>query len=206
MDPARLAAASKGFFLGGSLIVAIGAQNAFVLRQGLARRHVFVTALVSTLSDMFLIALGVGGLGAVIAGNNLLKGIATWGGFVFLTFYGLRAFRSAVQAEGVKLDQREESGSDLRKTALAALAFSLLNPHAILDTVVVIGSVGAQVPAGERWWFGGGAMAASLAWFFGLAYGATRLTPLFRKRRAARTLDVFVGVIMWGIAISLIWE
>lgn len=205
MDLAILTTISKGFFLGGSLIVAIGAQNAFVLRQGLAQRHVFVTALVSALSDIVLIALGVGGVGALIAGNELLKGIATWGGFAFLVVYGLRAFRSAARAEGLKLDQDEDSGSGLRKTVFAALAFSLLNPHAILDTVVLIGSVGAQYPAAGRWWFGGGAMAASVVWFFGLAYGATRLTPVFQKPRAGQALDVLIGMVMWGIAVSLVW-
>jgi L-lysine exporter family protein LysE/ArgO len=201
----------RGFGLGAGLIIAIGAQNAFVLRQGLKRRRPFLTALVSTLGDMTLIALGVAGLGSIIAGSDLLTTVARWGGALFLLAFGLRSFRSALKPAALELDKADlplpdEATPSVRATILTALGFSLLNPHVYLDTVVILGSLGAGYPPGERASFALGAMTASTLWFFGLAYGAAQLTPLFRRPSTWRALDVIIGVIMWTIAFSLVAE
>ncbi len=195
----------QGFGLGAGLIIAIGAQNAFVLRQGLKRQHLFVTASISTLCDAILILLGVGGLGAVIASIPALTIIATWGGALFLLFFGLRSFRSAMVKSALDAGKASAQPVHPGGAILAVLAFSLLNPHVYLDTVVLVGSVGAHYQANERVSFALGAMLASCTWFFGLAYGAAWLAPLFQRPLAWRILDSIVGCIMWTIAASLIW-
>lgn len=192
----------QGFGLGAGLIIAIGAQNAFVLRQGLVRRHVFATAGVCAACDVALILLGVAGLGTLISEVWVLAEIARWGGSAFLLFYGALSFRSSLRPGRLEADRDTPSG-DLRAAALTALALSLLNPHVYLDTVVLVGSVGAQHPAEERAAFALGASAASVGWFFGLAYGAAWLAPLFRRPAAWRLLDALVGCVMWAIAVSL---
>lgn len=201
LDPPTIV---KGFFLSATLIIAIGAQNAFVLRQGLTRRHVFATALVCSLSDAFLISLGVAGAGAVFASSPLLTAIATWGGAIFLVVYGLRSFWSALRPNSLKAARGDSQPQTLRATILAALAFSYLNPHVYLDTVVLLGSIGANFPAVERPLFAIGAMSASFVWFFSLAYGAAWLAPLFRRPIVWQVLDVLIGLIMWAIAASLL--
>ena len=186
--------------MGAGLIVAIGAQNAFVLRQGLQKRQVFITALVCVLCDAALIVLGVAGFGTLVSSSALLSAVAAWGGAVFLFVYGARAFRSGgLEAErGPTLTRRE--------AVLSTLAVSLLNPHVYLDTVVLLGSVGGQFRGAARAAFVAGAVTASTVWFFGLAYGAARLEPLFRRPLAWRVLDVVIGIVMWSIAASLVRE
>ena len=196
----------QGFGLGAGLIIAIGAQNAFVLQQGLKRQHVLATALVCTLCDALLIVLGVAGLGVLIAQNPLLTAIATWGGVLFLFFYGLRSFWSALRPGVLDAEQSRLEGATLRATVLAVLGVSLLNPHVYLDTVVLVGSVGGRYPPVERLAFAIGAICASLSWFFGLAYGSAGLAPLFRRRRAWQLLDIGVGCVMWMIAGSLAFQ
>lgn len=196
----------QGFALMASLIVAIGAQNAFVLQQGLRRVHVFATAFICTLCDCILIALGVGGVGALIARIPLLSAIATWGGVLFLLFYGARSFRSAFQNSSMDAEKMSTLAPTLRATVLAVLAVSLLNPHVYLDTLVLVGSVGSHFPPDERAAFAVGAMLASTTWFFGLAYGAALLTPLFKRPVTWRILDAAVGCVMWIIAASLAWS
>ncbi|KAA3644588.1 MAG: amino acid transporter [Chloroflexi bacterium] len=194
----------RGFVLSATLIVAIGAQNAFVLRQGLTRRHVFATALVCAMSDAFLISVGVAGAGAFFASSPLLTTIATWGGAIFLFVYGLRSFWSALRPNSLEAAQGDGQPQTLRSTILAALAFSYLNPHVYLDTVVLLGSIGAGFSAAERPLFALGAMSASFVWFFGLAYGAAWLAPLFRRPIVWQILDGLIGLIMWAIAASLL--
>ncbi|HEX4203104.1 MAG TPA: LysE/ArgO family amino acid transporter [Ktedonobacteraceae bacterium] len=195
----------QGFGLGASLIIAIGAQNAFVLRQGLKKQHVLVVASLCTLCDAVLIALGVGGLGTIITALPILTIVATWGGAIFLLVYGFRSFRAAMVSEKLDTHDTSTQPARLRDTVLAVLAFSLLNPHVYLDTVVLIGSIGAHYHSAGRLFFGLGALLASFCWFFSLAYGARWLAPLFRHPLAWKILDGVVGCIMWFIAASLIW-
>jgi L-lysine exporter family protein LysE/ArgO len=194
----------QGLGLGAGLIIAIGAQNAYVLRQGLLRQHVFAIASICTLCDMILISLGVGGLGALISGAPLWLNLAAWGGAAFLLAYGARSFHSALHPSTLDAGENSPSPAGRREAVLAALAFSLLNPHVYLDTVVLVGSIGAQHPLPERPFFAMGAMTASVLWFYGLAYGAAWLAPLFRRPAAWRILDFVIGGIMWAIAASLI--
>ncbi len=197
-----LASFLAGFLVGGGLIVAIGAQNAFVLRQGLVRRHVFPVALFCALSDAVLIFLGVGGLGALVVASPALLMLATWGGAAFLIGYGLLAFRRALQPAAMQAAGGDDAGLGAALSACAA--FTFLNPHVWLDTVVLVGSISATHGPAGRWMFGAGAAMASFVWFFGLAYGARLLAPLFAKPAAWRVLDILIGCVMWAIAATLV--
>lgn len=188
--------------MGAGLIIAIGAQNAFVLRQGLRRQHAFTAALVCFVCDAALIALGVAGFGQVVSSTPVLTALAAWGGAAFLFVYGLRAFRSASRAQGLEVTAGEALSRS--NVVLATLAVSLLNPHVYLDTVVLLGGIGGQFVGSARTMFGLGAATASAVWFFGLASGAARLAPLFRRPLAWRVLDALIGVVMWSIAASLV--
>lgn len=197
----------QGFALGASLIIAIGAQNAFVLRQGLKRQYMFAIAGISALCDAVLILLGIGGLGAVITGNPALTALATWGGAAFLFFYGGRAFKSAARPAAMHVNNTgSRPAGSLTGAVMAAFGFSLLNPNVYLDTVVLIGSLGARYPAEPRLFFGTGAILASFIWFFSLAYGAAWLSPMFQRPVVWRILDLIIGGVMWAIAASLLWE
>lgn len=198
----------QGFGLGTGLIIAIGAQNAFVLRQGLKRQRLFVTASLCTCCDIILICFGVGGLGTIITTIPLLTIVATWGGVLFLLYYGWHSFRSMATSGSMNIEiEKNHRNPSLSETIVTILAFSLLNPHAFLDTVVLIGSIGSHyVTIGNRWSFALGAMGASLTWFFSLAYGAAWLAPYFRHTLTWTLLDGFIGCVMWIIAGSLIWS
>lgn len=195
----------KGFTLGASLIIAIGSQNAFVLRQGLRKEHVFVICTICFLCDAMLILLGVGGFGKLVASSASLMMIARWGGAIFLFCYGVRSFRAACKNDVLSIDDNNSNASGLTWAIATTFALTLLNPHVYLDTVVLLGSIAGQFPEAERLLFAAGAAAASMAWFYGLGYGARVLTPLFRKQVAWKVLDVVIGFIMFGIAASLIW-
>lgn len=196
----------EGFGLGAGLIVAIGAQNAFVLRQGLKHEHVFTVAGLCFLIDVVLIALGAGGFASLIAGIAGATDVIAWAGAVFLFVYGLRAFHGAIKPGTLEARNARTTGGSLRAAALTALALSLLNPHVYLDTVVLIGGLAAQYEPRPRAAFALGAMAASLVWFFGLGYGAGKLAPVFAKPNAWRLLDIAIGCVMWAIAAGLLWE
>jgi L-lysine exporter family protein LysE/ArgO len=155
-----------------------------------------VTASISTLCDAILILLGVGGPGTVIANIPALTAIATWGGALFLLFFGLRSFRSAMVNSALDTGKASAQPVSPDSTMLAVLAFSILNPHVYLDTVVLVGSVGAHYRSNERVSFALGAILASCTWFFGLTYGAAWLAPLFRRPLAWQILDIAVGCIM----------
>lgn len=191
-----------GFLLGASLIIAIGSQNAFVLRLGLQRQHVFPVALVCALSDALLILAGVAGMGVLVKQHAGLLDIITWGGFVFLAIYGLQAFLRALKKE--QMSSAKDERMSLRKALLTVLAFTYLNPHVYLDTVVLVGGLSAQWQGMDKSAFTIGAILSSFAWFFALGYGARILTPLFEKPIAWRVLDLMIGTIMWLIAYSLI--
>ena len=199
---ANVAPLLQGFVLGGSLIIAIGAQNAFLLRLGLQRQHVLPIVLLCAVSDALLIAAGVAGMGALVKQSPLLLTLITWGGFGFLAVYGLQAFLRAFRSEEMHVGKGKEIG--LRKAVLTVLAFTYLNPHVYLDTVLLVGSLSAQWPGAQQWVFGIGAIIASFVWFFALGYGARILTPLFEKVIAWRILDFFIGAVMWSIALSLL--
>lgn len=188
--------------MGGGLIVAIGAQNAFVLTQGVRRNHHLAVALLCTLCDAVLIGLGVTGVGTMVASNPTLGTIAAWGGAAFLIWYGLGAFRAALS--GGSLETDGEAGRPLRHTLMLTLAVTLLNPHVYLDTIVLMGSVSGQFPVPERYVFGMGAVTASFAWFLALSLGGQVLAPVFRRDFTWRVLDGLVCLTMWTIAATLI--
>ncbi|MEM9434867.1 MAG: LysE/ArgO family amino acid transporter [Pseudomonadota bacterium] len=197
-----LTAAFAGFSLGLSLILAIGAQNAFVLRQGIRKAHVFWVCLTCAVSDAILIVLGVSGFGALSEMAPWIGDVMRWGGAIFLFVYGAMAFwRAATQTGGLEAAQTD--GGPLGATVLTCLALTWLNPHVYLDTVVLLGSIAAQYE-GQRLEFGLGAVTASFTFFFSLGYGAQLLAPAFANPNAWRVLDVIVGVVMWSIAIGLI--
>ncbi|TDB37796.1 MAG: amino acid transporter [Actinobacteria bacterium] len=200
-----LGVAASGFGFGAGLIIAIGAQNAFVLRQGLLRRYVFEVALTCALVDAALISAGAGGVGALVAAHPTVTAVAAWGGVAFLGLYGARSFHSAIRPRALTAEQAGAQPDETSRAAViaATLAVSLLNPHVYLDTVVLLGSVSAQYAADARIFFALGAMCASFVWFFSLAYGARLLAPLFARPVAWRVLDVLVGCVMWWIAGSL---
>ena len=196
--------AGAGFALGASLIVAIGAQNAFVLRQGIRREHVLPVAAICVVVDATLISLGVAGFGAIVERVPQLLAVTAWGGAAFLGVHGALSLRSALKPHALRADEARPSGRSLSAVVATALAVSLLNPHVYLDTVVLLGSVASQYPAGLRPSFALGAMTASATWFFGLGFGARVLAPLFARPVAWRVLDLLIAAIMWAIAGSLV--
>lgn len=193
-------AAIAGFVLGFSLILAIGAQNAFVLRQGLRRMHVLPVVLVCAISDAALIAAGVAGFGALA---QAVPGLEFWMrlfGATFLIWYGARTLLSAWR--GGQALMAGEGTQSLRAAVLTCLAFTWLNPHVYLDTVVLLGAVSAQYD--DRLAFALGAMTASFVFFFSLGYGARALAPVFARPSAWRVLDLVIGLTMWAIAAKLL--
>lgn len=194
--------AIAGFLSGAALIVAIGAQNAFVLRQGLRREHVLPVVMVCALADALLIAAGIAGLGALIQSIPVLLDVTWLGGAAFLLWYGYSAARRALKANQMMPDEGRETS--LSAALATCLAFTFLNPHVYLDTVILVGSLANQAGENGRWPFGAGAMAASFTWFISLGYGARLLAPLFKKVIAWRVLDSLVAVTMFGLGLSLL--
>jgi len=193
--------ALAGFLTGLSLIVAIGAQNAYVLRLGLARNHVGVAVAICAGADALLIALGVGGLGAIVqAHGDVLTAIALIGG-AYLLWFAFRSFRSALHPDVLLPSQQEPQA--VARVALAVLGFTFLNPHVYLDTILLVGTIGASFGA-DRWWFALGAAIASVVWFSGLGFGARLLSPLMARPVTWRVLDAAIGVVMLTIAIVLV--
>lgn len=191
----------KGFGVSGGLIVAIGAQNAFVIRQGLRRQHLLLTALLCALIDSILILLGVTGFGHFLSSFPLFFKWASWLSIIFLGVYGALSFKSALIEK--KLNLSEQGDLSLKKTFFLLLALGLLNPHVYLDTVILLGSIASQQPTHEQLTFALGAMSASFAWFFSIVYGAKFLAPFFQKKNSWRILDCLIGCTMWGIALTL---
>ncbi len=196
-----LTALAAGFVLGGSLIIAIGAQNAFILRQGLLKRHVLPLALFCAVSDATLILAGVAGFGQAIKAAPTLLEVVRWGGAGFLVWYGLTAFRRAFSASA--MEAAEATDLTLRAAILQCAAFTWLNPHVYLDTVVLVGGISTTF-GDNRWWYALGAVVASFVWFFSLACGARLLTPLFRKPQAWKVLDIGIGCVMWLLAAKIL--
>ncbi|CUR67739.1 LysE/ArgO family amino acid transporter [Achromobacter xylosoxidans] len=192
-----------GFFLSLSLILAIGAQNAFVLRQGLRQEHVFAVCLVCAVSDAILIAAGVAGFSLASHALPWLEPVLRYGGALFLLAYAARSLRSALRNHG-SLTPSGRQAAGLGATLATCLAFTWLNPHVYLDTVVLLGSISSQYE-GHKAAFALGAMAASFTFFFTLGFGARLLRPVFASQTAWRVLDVLVGIAMLAIALKLVW-
>ncbi|AJE46250.1 LysE/ArgO family amino acid transporter [Celeribacter indicus] len=191
-----------GFFTGLGLIVAIGAQNAFVLRQGLRRAHVPAVVLTCALSDALLICVGVFASARIAQAVPPALPLMRWGGAAFLLLYGARAARSAWRGGG-HLEAARSEGQSLHAALLTCLALTWLNPHVYLDTVVLLGAVSTKFPQ-ARPAFAAGAMTASLAFFLALGYGARLLAPVFARDTAWRLLDAGVALVMWTIALGLV--
>lgn len=202
MSTLLLPAFTKGFVLSAGLIVAIGAQNMFVLRQGLKREHVGPIVLFCATADAVLIVAGVNGLGAAL---NLIPGLSlglSLGGAAFLSWYGIQALRRATHPAMLVVDDRPSIA--LGAALAGATAFTFLNPHVYIDTVMLMGAVGASLPPAQRPAFMIGAVTASLTWFATLGYGARLIAPLFARPAAWRVLDLSVGVMMLALAASLL--
>ncbi len=197
-----LATFLSGFGTGAGLIIAIGAQNAFVLRQGLLRQFVLPVVLVCIFGDVLCISAGVAGMGAIVAANAWLPELFRWAGACFLIVYGLMAARRAATG-GSALQASANTAASLAKALAACLAFTFLNPHVYLDTVVLLGSIAAQYGEG-RWIFAAGAIAASVIWFAALGFGARLLQPVFENPKAWRILDGLIAAVMWTIAATLV--
>lgn len=184
--------------------MAIGPQNAFVLRQGLQRQHALLAALACSVADSLLISIGVLGVGRLLASNPLFIAIGTLAGATFLIWYGWRSFMAARQPNVLEISGTATSTPN--KIISTALAFSLLNPHALLDTVMLIGGASAGLDSAARTTFLMGTIVASWLWFFGLALAGNKLAPVMTNPRAWQILDILIGVMMWSIATGLLWN
>lgn len=191
-----------GLVAGFIFTVAIGAQNAFVLRQGLRREHLLPIALICSLADLVLIGAGIAGLGALLQQHPHLMILLRFSGAVFLLAYAAHAFRRA--CAGPAEVSGATKATSLRVALLSCLGFTFLNPQVYLDTVIILGTLGNQHGEEGRWIFGAGAITASVLWFFGLAYGARRLLPLFRHPGAWRLLDTLIAIMMLALAVGLL--
>jgi L-lysine exporter family protein LysE/ArgO len=200
-----LSAFTTGFALGATLIMAIGAQNAFVLRQGLRREHVLLIVLFCALADLLLISAGVAGVARVLGSEPGLTLALTVAGTLFLAWYGIRALARARKSSALHAAEGAQR-IPVRLVLAQAAGFTFLNPHVYLDTVLLMGSIGARQPSDMRMWFVGGAAAASGAWFTSLGFGARLLRPVFQTPRAWQILDTLVGLTMLALAASLAWK
>jgi L-lysine exporter family protein LysE/ArgO len=191
-----------GFFTGLSLIIAIGAQNAFVIRQGLTKRYVFTVVAICTIIDASLIALGIGGLGAAIGSLPWLLEVIRWFGVAYLTWFGIKSLISATKNQ--TLDAAGVESKSAGKVITTVLAMSLLNPHVYLDTVIFVGGVGNTF-GDNRWFFAYGAMLASLVWFTSIGYGAKAASRFMSKPVFWKVLDGIIAVVMFTLAITLVF-
>jgi L-lysine exporter family protein LysE/ArgO len=194
-----------GLGAGAGLIVAIGAQNAFVLRKGLQRRFVGSVVLVCVLADVALILLGVAGMGLAVQKQPGLLQLLRFAGAAFLAAYGALAARRALRGES-GLQPAGDGAAGRGRVVLACLGFTLLNPHVYLDTVVLLGSLSTHYDGPGAWSFAAGACSASLLWFTALGYGARALLPVFRSPVAWRAFDVLVALLMFALAALLLWQ
>ncbi|TOG86064.1 amino acid transporter [Vibrio parahaemolyticus] len=194
----------QGFSFGAATIIPIGAQNAYVLNQGIKRNHHLTTATLCSFLDIFFISLGVFGGGAILASNALLLTSITFGGIAFLLYYGFLSLKSAFSTQ----PDESEPGSDSiirgkRAVILGALAVTVLNPHLYLDTIVILGSIGGKFEGYDRVSFAAGTIMASFVWFYSLSIGAAKLAPLLSQPKVKKGIDIAVGIVMFVIAISL---
>ncbi|MEU4416708.1 LysE/ArgO family amino acid transporter [Nocardia salmonicida] len=196
-------AALSGLGFGLSLIVAIGAQNAFVLRQGVRGQHVLPVIAVCAVSDIVLIGAGVAGFGTVVESFPAVLTVARYAGAAFLIGYALSAARRALGSSSLIAEAAGASVA-VGASVLTCLALTWLNPHVYLDTLVLLGSFASTYATPDRWFLAGGAMLASVLWFAALGYGARRLGPLFARPIAWRVLDSLIAVVMLALALGLL--
>jgi L-lysine exporter family protein LysE/ArgO len=196
-----LDSSAAGLVTGLTLIVAIGAQNAFVLRQGLAREHVAVVVGICAISDLVLIVAGVAGIGTIVERAGWVIDAIRWFGVAFLVAYGVRSLVKARHSGALSAGAPDPLS--LRAAVVTATALTWLNPHVYLDTVLLLGSIANTHGGDGRWWFAVGAGLASVLWFSGLGFGARLLSPLLALPRAWQVLDVLIGLTMLGIAVLL---
>ena len=189
-----------GFFTGLSLIVAIGAQNAFVIRQGLLRSHVLLVVIVCSVSDALLIVLGTGGLGKIVQSNPNLLTFIRWFGVFYLTWFGIKSLRSAFKENQLLATGQAEIS--WKRILTTVLALTYLNPHVYLDTVIFVGSIANQFE-GDKWFFALGASIASVVWFSTIGFGARAASHLMSKPIFWRILDISIALIMFSIALTL---
>ena len=196
--------ALAGFFLGAGLIIAIGAQNALVLKLGIIKHHVFTVVIICALSDAILIVAGVGGFGTLVQSSPGLIKWVTILGSGFLIVYGALAFRRSFQLHS--LQTSDVGRPSLTKTIATVLGLTFLNPHVYLDTVVLLGGLSARYAGNAQLAYGAGAVIASFVWFFALGYGARLLAPIFAKPLSWRILEFSIGIVMWSIAAKLLYS
>ncbi|WP_087023842.1 LysE/ArgO family amino acid transporter [Thaumasiovibrio subtropicus] len=192
----------QGFGLGASMIIPIGAQNAFVINQGIKRQHHLSVAAICSVCDILFISAGVFGGGALLAANPTLLSVITLGGIAFLTLYGFASLRRAwhTQSNHIETDSRKMT---FRMVISAAFAVTVLNPHVYLDTVVVLGSIGGKYAYDDRIAFALGTMLASLTWFFGISILAARMANVLSRPRVQQGIDIVIGFVMLAIAFQL---
>ncbi|EHA1126953.1 amino acid transporter [Vibrio navarrensis] len=193
----------QGFGLGATMIIPIGAQNAFVLNQGIKRQHHLTTAAICSVLDMIFISLGIFGGGAILSQNEMLLTSVTLGGIAFLTVYGFMSLRSALKPGNATENKQEITARGRRTVILGALAVTVLNPHLYLDTVVILGSIGGQFEGHDRIAFALGTILASFVWFYTLSIGAAKLGPTLSKPKVKRGIDMLVAAMMFTIAFVL---
>lgn len=192
----------QGFLLGASLIIAIGAQNAFVLTQGVRKKYNTIVPLICSLSDSFLISIGILGIGNIMAANAMLSLVASLLGASFLSWYGFKSFHSLLETKEMK--QSSEGPQTLRSAVAYTLAVTLLNPHVYIDTILLIGGISSSFEGNLKYIFGLGTITASWLWFFSLSLAGRTLSPLFSNPKAWRVLDVLITLVMWSMAAKLV--
>lgn len=188
------------------MIIPIGAQNAYVLNQGIKRNHHLTTATICSVLDMIFISLGIFGGGAILSQNEILLTSVTLGGIAFLSFYGLLSLKSAFKPESESESKGEIVARGRRTVILSALAVTVLNPHLYLDTVVILGSIGGQFEGHDRIAFALGTILASFVWFYTLSIGAAKLGPTLSKPKVKKTIDIAIAMMMFTIAYILASE
>ena len=194
----------EGFVMGAGLIIAIGAQNAFVLKQGIKGEHRSAIAWICALSDAFLIASGIAGMGYIFSSHPLITKAVSIAGAAYLLWFAFRCFHSAFKGESMDINGEVSASLSLKNAVITTLALTYLNPHVYLDTVVMLGGFGAARSPEIRPFFGLGAVSASFIWFFTLAYSGKIIAPLFRKQISWRILDTVIGFVMIYITIKLV--
>nr|WP_113865418.1 arginine exporter ArgO [Brenneria salicis]NMN90459.1 L-lysine exporter family protein LysE/ArgO [Brenneria salicis ATCC 15712 = DSM 30166]RBP64786.1 L-lysine exporter family protein LysE/ArgO [Brenneria salicis ATCC 15712 = DSM 30166]RLM31515.1 arginine transporter [Brenneria salicis ATCC 15712 = DSM 30166] len=193
---------AQGLLLGAAMILPLGPQNAFVMNQGIRRQYHVMIALLCAFSDMVLICAGIFGGSVLLSQSSLLMALVTWGGVAFLRWYGWGAMKTAFSKDLTLADAQVMKQSRWRIIA-TMLAVTWLNPHVYLDTFVVLGSLGSQFSEDARRWFAMGTITASFVWFLALALLAAWLAPWLNKPHSQRVINLFVGMVMWGIALQL---